>query len=188
MYSLLPGGLDALPSFKDTDFKLPSDVAPPEGAKSSGCFRVSRALDPEHSSDSDTDSPRHAEAAVCSTASCTAAPGVMLPWTGLGVCTQTRISNQQCKETQLVCRGCSISLPCMFCSQASREEAGDKGKQSVLRSSSSQGGNLLMRILSRKSNKRRQSMDGALTVALHELCQQMHRALPVMKVLQQHLL
>jgi hypothetical protein len=64
VYSLLPGGLDALPSFKDTDFKLPADALPSDGAKSGGCFRVSRAMEPEPSSDSDADSPRHADAAA----------------------------------------------------------------------------------------------------------------------------
>ena len=52
MYSLLPGGLEALPAFDDKDFKLPSE------ARTVGCFGVTRTLETE-SDDSETDSPRH---------------------------------------------------------------------------------------------------------------------------------
>ena len=51
VYSLLPGGMDALPSFKIcADPACTAEMA----AKSSGCFRVSRTLEAEASSDSDT--------------------------------------------------------------------------------------------------------------------------------------
>lgn len=52
VYSLLPGGLEALPAFDDKDFKLPSE------ARSVGCFGVTRTLETE-SDDSESDSPRH---------------------------------------------------------------------------------------------------------------------------------
>lgn len=52
VYSLLPGGLEALPAFDDKDFKLPSE------ARTVGCFGVTRTLETE-SDDSETDSPRH---------------------------------------------------------------------------------------------------------------------------------
>ena len=64
MYSLLPGGLDALPSFKDVDFKIPADAMNDPALKMGGCFRVSRTPEPEHSDDSDPDSPHHPDAAV----------------------------------------------------------------------------------------------------------------------------
>ena len=65
VYSLLPGGLGALPSFKDIDCKVPADAMMNDPAlRMGGCFRVSRAPEPEPSSDSDSDSPRHADAAV----------------------------------------------------------------------------------------------------------------------------
>ncbi len=53
MYSLLPGGLEALPRFDDSDFKLPS-----EARTSISCFGVTRTMETE-SDDSDSDSPRH---------------------------------------------------------------------------------------------------------------------------------
>ncbi|BDA46012.1 probable lipase at C-terminar half [Coccomyxa sp. Obi] len=53
VYSLLPGGLEALPRFDDSDFKLPA-----EAKTSISCFGVTRTLETE-SDDSDSDSPRH---------------------------------------------------------------------------------------------------------------------------------
>ncbi len=53
VYSLLPGGLEALPRFDDSDFQLPA-----EAKTSISCFGVTRTLETE-SDDSDSDSPRH---------------------------------------------------------------------------------------------------------------------------------
>ena len=58
VYALLPGGMQALPSFKDPDGCAAGagDAAgtAERAAKSSGCFRVSSTLEAEGSSDSDT--------------------------------------------------------------------------------------------------------------------------------------
>lgn len=57
MYSNLPGGMEALPKFDESDFKIPSDTA-----ASISCFGVTRTLETE-SSESDSESPRHSAAA-----------------------------------------------------------------------------------------------------------------------------
>lgn len=54
VYSLLPGGMEALPKFDDSDFKIPSETK-----TAISCFGVTRTLETEASDDSDTDSPRH---------------------------------------------------------------------------------------------------------------------------------